>query len=305
MELQEIISKHYTKHFKHERNVKEDDCEFIFNAAEEYILEDNILTKEELIRKHFTIKYKQKWSDSHDFCSWIYDIMEEYKNQIKITKTTKTTITTVDTYHLTDEIKYVIEFVNNKVKSRTLKYAGKKIGGYPIYPLYDVNISLLQKTNPYWDSAVGDDWFKCENLPKPENIDLSKIIFCQPSTYLFYDINKEPLPLVFFGGYGANLTNKYYDLVNLREHLIKNPKIVSVSEILDIPYYNCDEDCTKHIDILVLADSEIIKKGLNGFKHKDLILGTPYCKTTEDYLDIKQFLINKAMIGTVKTNYKL
>lgn len=203
-------------------------------------------------------------------------------------KTSKTTITTVDTYKLTPDINYVIEYVDGVENYRVLKYVGEKLNGYPLSPVYGADLSILQKTNPFWGTNC---WVE-DILPNPEDIDMSKIIYCQTATHLFYDINKEPIPSVFKGDYiDAKLNNKYYDLVKLREHLLKKPNVVSVSEILNIPYYNCDDDCTKYIDVLVLADREILKKGSSNHSQKNKIFGAPWEKDGEDYLNIKQFLI--------------
>jgi hypothetical protein len=203
-------------------------------------------------------------------------------------KTTKTTIITVDTYKLTPDINYVIEYVDGVENYRDLKYVGEKLNGYPLSPLYDVDLSVLQKTNPFW---IMDEWFKFI-LPNPEDIDLSKIIYCQAGTHLFYDLNKEPISCVFKGCYiEAKLSNKYYDLLKLREHLLKHPKVVYVSDILNIPYYNCDHDTTKYLKVFVLADREIIKKGVSDHSYNHKIFGFPWEKDDEDYLDIKQFVI--------------
>jgi len=203
-------------------------------------------------------------------------------------KTTKTTIIKVDTYKLTQDINYIIEYVDGVESYRILKYVGKKLNGYPLSPVYGVDLSILQKTNPFWDTNC---WVE-EILPKPEDIDISKIIYCQTATHLFYDLNKEPIASVFKGDYiEAKLNNKYYDLEKLRKHLLKKPNVVSVSEILNIPYYNSDGGCTKYIEVLVFADSEILKKGSYDHSQKNKIFGVPWEKDGEDYLNIKQFLI--------------
>ena len=122
-------------------------------------------------------------------------------------KTTITTSLIKDIYHLTDEIKYVVDFKNGKEVSRQLEYKGKNLYGYGLIPIYKKDLSLLSETNPYWKEY---SWLEGDKLPKPEKIDLKNIIYCQNASHMFFDINKKPIPVVHQGDYiGANLNNGY------------------------------------------------------------------------------------------------
>lgn len=174
-------------------------------------------------------------------------------------------------------------------------------------PLYQSDLSYLSKTNPFWFKTDEDStWMKGESLPNPEDIDLSKIIYLQSSRHIFYDLNKKPIPVVYQGDYiGANLDNKSYHLKALREYLLTHPNIISVSEIMDIPYYNSSKKRTKYIEVFGIPSSEAIQYGLDNNLHGNEILfgrpyeredtyeslfKKPYNKEYLDFLNIKQFL---------------
>jgi hypothetical protein len=212
------------------------------------------------------------------------------KPKSTIKKTSTKTIVVRDIYHLTDEIKYVVDFKNGKETGRHLQYKGKSHFGYELNPIYKKDLSLLKTTNPYWGKY---DWFETDKLPSPENIDLKNIIFVQGSTHMFFDIKKNPIPVVHKGDYiGANFDNGHYDLDKLRKHLLKHKRVVSVSEILDIPYYNSENGKDKYIDVLVLPDSKTIQKGLeNKWTRDETCFGKYYDKNGFDYLGIKKFLL--------------
>lgn len=224
-----------------------------------------------------------------------------------IRKTSKKTIHIIDTYHINDNIKYCIEFKNSKEIKRYLKYNGPKHYEYELAPLYQSDLSLLSKTNPFWFKTEDDsNWMKGESLPNPEDIDLSKIIYLQGSRHAFYDLNKKPIPVIYHGDYiGANLDNKTYHLKALREYLLTHPNIVSVSEIMDIPYYNAEKKRTKYIEVFGIPTSEAIQYGLDNKLHGyeilfgrpyeredtyESIFKKPYEKEKRDFLGIKQFL---------------
>jgi len=213
-------------------------------------------------------------------------------------KKTKTkTVTERDRYHLTKELKYDIHFKNGKEVGRNLQYTGKKCYGYELQPLYDFNLSLLKKENPCHGNSY--EFRKNKNLPEPEDIDLNKITYLQFSTHMFYNFDKRPLSVVVHGDYiEACLDNERYDLDKLREHLLKRDDVISVSEVLDIPYYNCDDEDgrTKHIEVKVYPGSDVIDKFIEVSDDKtfvpmrELTFGKPWEDNGYDYLDIKKFL---------------
>ena len=83
-------------------------------------------------------------------------------------------------------------------------------------------------------------------------------------------------------------------MVKLRDYLLTKSNIVSVSEILEIPYYNVSRGCNKYIKVLVLPDSETIQKGLeNKWSREETVFGRAYDVNFFDYLGIKQFVKEK------------
>ena len=218
-------------------------------------------------------------------------------------KTTVTTIIQTDTYKLTNEIKYIKTYRNKKLVSKELKYTGKKIREYDVSVLYKEDISLLKTWNPFWGSRPKEDnkisgygWVSNDfkTLPKPEDINVDNLILAQFATHSFYKLDKTPIPVVINGNYiEAGLNNENYDLVKMREHLLKHPNVVSCSEILDIPYYNAERGKDKCIEVLVYPTVEVLqndytenKKYCNLTEH---IFGSPWRKDGHDFLNIKQF----------------
>ena len=195
---------------------------------------------------------------------------------MKVTSETK--VYKIDTYHLTKEIKCVVCYLNGKEVSSSLEYTGLKINGYDVRPIYKEDISLLKTTNPFWDNY---DWFNYE-LPEPKNIDLNNIILIQNASHRFYDINKNVIPVVVKGSYiEANLRSTWYDIISLREHLLKHPNVVKCSELLEVPYYNANERGELYLEVLVLPEVEW------GNNRDDIF------RSSNDYLGIKQFRLNK------------
>ncbi len=212
--------------------------------------------------------------------------------------TKKKTVTETITYHLTDEIKYVKVITNNKETSRDLYYTGNNLYDYGLKPLYNKDLSILKVHNPYWGKRSGfndETWFDKVNLPEPEDIDLTKIIFGQSARFAFFTLDKKPIPVVVNGDYiEANLNNHFYDLEKLREYLLKHKNVIKCSEILDIPYYNAgDSNGTKYLSVTIYPNSKILQKGYdNKLSDKDVVFYKPYIIGSEDFLKIKKFVIN-------------
>lgn len=214
---------------------------------------------------------------------------------MKYKKTSVKVNTQTDTYHLTDELKYRIHFKNGKETGRDLHYTGKKHNGYELRPMYKEDISLLKSWNPCWgenETINGYKWLEEDTLPDINDIDISKIIYLQFSTHSFFDINKEPIPVVLHGDYICECLNDYfYDLNELSKYLKNHPNIVKCSDILDIPYYSKGPNKTKYIDVLFLPTLEMYKKvyALSNFSTDDFWY-KPYNESTFDFLGIKQFV---------------
>ena len=212
-------------------------------------------------------------------------------------KTSRKITHVIDTYHLTKDVKYVIETKNGKESARFLKYTGKKHYDYELVPIYKENLDILSITNPCWGLDDGFEWLEGDKLPEPLDIDLTKIIFKQFSTHMFYDINKKPIPVVVKTDYCDGLLNDYfYDLGKLRLYLLEHPNVVSVSEMIKNPYYADSESFgNNHLVIFALPSSELIQKYLdkNVGQLNSFVFGEPYDKKSGDYLNIKKFVINE------------
>jgi|ERR1035437_209336 hypothetical protein len=214
---------------------------------------------------------------------------------MKITK--KKTVEEVIRYHLSDEIKYDITFINKKEKSRVLHYIGKNIFGYSLRPLYGKDISVLKKWNPCWGDSkkmgIDEGWLYNNILPDPDNIDLSKIIFVQNSTHSFFTIDKKPIPVVVQGDYiEALLNNKYYDLEKLKKHLVKHKNIVRCSEITSIPYYNREDDRDSYLSVLVYPTQKSLQYAYdNNERIKNIVFTQPWDKKSPDMLGLRKFQI--------------
>lgn len=204
--------------------------------------------------------------------------------------TRKKTIKEVVTFHLTSELKYVKEYTNEVESNRYLKYTGDKLNKYNLQPLYDKDLTVLKKWNPYWgdnkDKTITDDWFY-NTLPEPEDIDLSKVIYGQNSSHSFFTIDKKKISVVVRGTYiEARLDNHFYDLESMYQYLKNHPNVMEIcNKILDIPYYNAERGRNKYIDVLVLPTQEVLDNKLPVFYH-------PYNPDSYDFLGLKQFVIN-------------
>jgi hypothetical protein len=208
-------------------------------------------------------------------------------HNMKVTRKKVTTVTETVTYHICDNIRYVIVHVNGKEKFRELRYAGGNINGYPVSVGYDRNLSLLEDTNPYWNYKE-TGWELSKTLPEPEDIDIEKIILEQGSTHEFFKANLEPIPVVVSGNYiDAGIRSENYDLEGLHEYFSKHSQVKKITDIELIPYYNNDSGMEKCFEVLVLPSVEQLKV----LKNKRDIFYKPWHDT--DYLGMKPFWIRK------------
>lgn len=204
--------------------------------------------------------------------------------------TRKKTVKEVVTFHLTSELKYIKEYTNDVESNRYLKYTGDKLNKYDLQPLYDKDLTVLKKWNPYWgdnkDKTVSYEWFD-NVLPEPEDIDLSKVIYGQNASHSFFTIDKKQIPVMIRGGYiEARLDNHFYDLESMYQYLKSHPNVMEICDkILDIPYYNAERGRDKYISVLVLPTQEVLDNKLPIFYQ-------PYNPECYDFLGLKQFVIN-------------
>jgi hypothetical protein len=215
---------------------------------------------------------------------------------MKVTKKKTTVVTETTTYRLHPNVVLKEVVVNDKQKSRTLEYGGKKVKdgfGDSMYfdPVYNPNLEYLAETNPCWGwNKKGDEkWWKGEELPEnPEDIDISKIVLACSNDHTFWTVDLEPIPVVVVGDYiDAHIRSKNYNLKKLHEYFSKHKQIKSISKIELIPYYNNDSGREEYFTVNVLPTLKQLKKM---GRDKDIFY-TPWGK--EDYLGMKQFWIGK------------
>lgn len=221
-------------------------------------------------------------------------------------KTSKTTITKTEivTYHLTKEVVYQITIVNDVETQRALVYRGKNIHNYPVSAVYKEDASLLKYWNPFWgDRTIQDErsnensgysWFN-DKLPEPEKIDVKKIILAQGASHRFYDLNHNPIPVVFRGDYiEASLSNEHYDIDKLQKHLKSHKNIVFCSEVLNIPSFNAGQNKNLYIEVLVYPEKKWLEELA---KFPDRLISRfwykPYLEEHHnvfDFLKVKKFV---------------
>ncbi|MCO6500058.1 MAG: hypothetical protein J5I47_06735 [Vicingus serpentipes] len=196
----------------------------------------------------------------------------------------------IETYHLSKDIKYIKEYTNNREKFRYLVYRGKKFRGYDLRPVFNFDRSILKETNPYWDKWELLDQTHI-GLPEPEDVDINKIILVQDSTYSFFDINLNPIPVVYEANayHNGSLHDEHYDLKKLRDYLLDHPDIKYCSDIKSSSY-SSDSLNKKWLEVLIYPDEQWLKDMYLNTKGFDLsyITGSPH-QTIPDYLGIKQF----------------
>lgn len=199
-------------------------------------------------------------------------------SEIKITKVeTQTT-------EIHKDLFFVKVITNDREVETSIQYKGDFFE-YNVEVLYNPDLELLKKWNPYWGEHEGNkdySWFKTIIPETPEEIDINKIVYGYKYNHTFYDINLEGIPVVINGDYiEARLSNEVYKLEELKEYFDQHPNVVKCSEILSIPYYNASEERNKYLQVLILPNKEWLSDN------------TKRCLFDEngaDYLGLKNFL---------------
>jgi len=194
-------------------------------------------------------------------------------------------------YHLTNDIKADYTYTNGKLTKKELTYTGKKLRGYELSVLYKFDTSILSKTNPFW----GDyEHFEVDIPEDPTKININDLMLCQSASHSFYTLDTEVVPVVYTADYFQNghLSNKYYEIKDLRNHLLKHPNVITVSKVERIPYYSeeYDEYQDEYITCLILPDKKWLHKIENlkrGYDYSK-ITGQPW-DNPHDFLNIQQF----------------
>lgn len=206
--------------------------------------------------------------------------------------TNKKQVNVTRTYHVSNNIKADFLFTNGKFKSTALRYYGKEHYGYGLTPVYKFDRNLLLTTNPFWghgDYKELDTKYTEDDIKASTNADYT---LAQSASHMFFDENLKPLPCVIHADYVSNgmLSDKYYDLHKLREYLQSHPNVVSVSERIDMPYYN--SDCGNYyLRLKYVAEGDWQQEMLEKGQLKDYITGRPYAPEP-DFLKIHQFCHN-------------
>ena len=199
-------------------------------------------------------------------------------------KKEKTSVIKTEIYELTDIVDCELSFTDG-IENRRLIYTGEN---KYISPLYKEDISLLKTKNPFYDNY---DWFET-NIPSLEDLDTDNIILYSSYNHSFYNKDGNPLGCVYAPPNCYGFVNGEYRLEELYEYLTKNPLVLDLKEIEEVPYYNNSKGCRRFIDCKVYASSEILQlsKKLE-VNYKDLIFGVKHVDkiTNIDYLGIKQF----------------
>lgn len=214
----------------------------------------------------------------------------------KIKKTVKKTVVTtvVTEYKIHPNVTIEEIVVNDKPQLRKIVYSGKVIKDkhgckHHYFGLYDPDLKVLKKTNPWWQYGVHEKWFLGSPIPEnPEDIDLDKIVFACSYDHSFHTHEMEIIPTVVQGDYLAGLRSSNYDLDALHEHLSKHEQVVSITDIDYIPYYNNDDGDERYFEVFVLPTLEQWKI----LKDREDIFYRPWLETP-DYLGMSKFYIGK------------
>lgn len=216
---------------------------------------------------------------------------------MKITKKKTEVVTEIVTYKLHPNIVLEETTVNNKPVSRELKRVGKAIKSkygdtIGFYPVYNPDMSFLEKSNPHWweEKKGCDKWWEGEELPEnPEDIDVSKIVLTCSYDHTFHNVDMEPIPVVVQGNYiDAGIRSNNYDLKKLHDHLSKHKQVKHISKIEKIPYYNNESGREECFEVLVLPTV----KQLKDMKNRREIFYKSW-GDNKDYLGMKKFWIGK------------
>ena len=213
-------------------------------------------------------------------------------------KTVKKTVRIRNRFHLSNEVKYDITTVNGIEKARELIYTGAKLHNYSLVPLYKLDLNLLKKENPFYEND--GNWFSGSELPiDPEKIDLNEVTYVRAETFDFFDINKEPIPIVFKVDYIiGRITNLYFDLNIIYPILEKHPNVINIEKI-DVPYYN--EDGGSHaIELLILPEKSWLEKYHSETDYitlQEFCIGQVWNTEVNGFFDLKKYAKTLEYIG--------
>jgi hypothetical protein len=212
---------------------------------------------------------------------------------------TKKTIEIINVYEYNQHIIFCEKFINNKFKVSYFEFKTKLFKekfGTPI--LVKSNFFDIIKTkNPFSGTYKSFDDFEISN-PKLDDVNKYQMVLFYFDGHEIFDVDFNIIPLIktfdYCGSYYIN--NKYLKLKEFGTYLKTRKDIISVSNIEDIPYYNCDDDIDKTITFSILPEKDEYTKMYNMVKDnacwscrlKDLLCGNSH--DTYDFLGITPFL---------------
>jgi len=169
------------------------------------------------------------------------------------------------TYSVTDKITLVRTLTEDS-ENIVLRHTEKMM------PVYGKTKEEMELTNPFQEQV----YFTSELTPEDFlNFDINKIVLLNYSSHTMYDINGKELEIPRRYDYMRGVSNKEYNLKELRDYLlsVNDERIISVSKIEDIPYYNAEKGRDKNLILYIRT------KNLGTFPKLESI----------EWLDTKQF----------------
>lgn len=159
------------------------------------------------------------------------------------------------------------------------------------YKKFIKNIGYEKELNIFYNAEKKD-------LFKVKTFDLSKIMRVTWENHLFYNLdNKYPIALPYRIDYIGGVTNEYFDL-DIAKKILEKHSYVSELKLIDIPYYNWDENHNKALEFVITLPQDEYNKLVHYWRDikknefwssrvKDSLIYKPYNKT-KDYLGLKK-----------------
>lgn len=237
-------------------------------------------------------------------------------------------------YHLAPTVDMEEIWENGKLKTRTLKYTGKKLNpnGNRKYIqaviVTDEFWEFIKYASPFWS---GDVKWKGENVrvwdmiiqTKLEKVDMTTVkaknlVFIYMGDHMFFDSEEKIIPLPFYGEYiGARFDNGRYHLPEMLEYLKTHPEViqdfgplelklergVEYMKICDIPHYNSERGKDKFITAFILPKQEKLQEifdRITSEKKSTTVLKDTVLSLYDDYLGIHQFKLTDEELKAIE-----
>ena len=220
---------------------------------------------------------------------------------------TKTETLITNVYQLNNIFSLVEYIKDDIITNRTILYTGKKLKKLEyLHPtlVNDIFFDSIKIINPF---TIDIKDYKQDLLSIDLNkIDITKIVIIYTSGHLLFNHNEELLPTIYYIDYiDGSINNKYYNLEKLLPYLMEHKDVLKYENIkkyyefkeekylniIDIPYYNADDDKNKYIKFFVLPE----QKWMNDTFFKLLNSDNKYPTTT-----LKNNIVNCLNIAKFK-----